>query len=149
MRLALLVTLILCLAGCADLGSPSYLPNRPREPRAGRAAPAVPPAPPGVSQTVTLGVGQTMDITLDSNPTAGYRWFLTQTPDPTVVAVQTHAFVADHDAQGRPGAGGREVFAIKGVSPGFSEMVLDYARPWEREQGKPPAQSHRITVRVR
>jgi len=148
-RLALLFSLLTLLAACADLGSPTYLPNRPREPRPGAAAPAAPPAPPGVSQTVNLGVGQSMDLTLDSNPTTGYRWFLAQSPDPSVVLVETHAFLPDRDAQGRPGAGGREIFAIRGVSPGFTELVLEYHRPWERERGKPPAKVHRITVRVR
>ena len=145
-RIVLLLCLLPLLAGCADLGSPSYLPNRPREPRAGAAAP---PAPPGISQTVNLGVGQTMDISLDSNPTAGFRWFLSQTPDPSVVVVETHAFMPDREAGGLAGADGREIFAIRGVSPGFSEMVLEYARSWERERGKPPAKIHRITVRVR
>ncbi len=148
-RLVLLLSLLAFLAACADLGSPTYLPNRPREPRPGAAAPAAPPAPPGVTQTVNLGVGQSMDLTLDSNPSAGYRWFLVQSPDPSVVLVETHAFRSDRDALGRPGAGGREIFTIRGVSPGFSELVLEYHRPWERERGKPPAQVHRITVRVR
>lgn len=148
-RLALLLSLLTLLAACADLGSPTYLPNRPREPRPGAASPAAPPAPPGVSQTVNLGVGQTMDLTLDSNPTTGYRWFLAQSPDPAVVLVETHAFVRDRETAGLSGAGGREIFAVRGVSPGYTEMVLEYHRPWERERGKPPAKVHRITLRVR
>ncbi|MCA1906029.1 MAG: protease inhibitor I42 family protein [Desulfarculus sp.] len=148
-RLIMLIGLLALLAGCADLGSPTYLPNRPREPRPGSAAPPAPPNPPSVSQTLNLGVGQTLDLTLDSNPTTGYRWFLTQAPDPAVVLVETHAFVRDREATGQAGSGGREIFAIRGVSPGFTEMVLEYHRPWERERGQPPAKVHRITLRVR
>lgn len=148
-RLALLLGLLTLLTACADLGSPTYLPNRPREPRPGAAAPAAPATPPGVSQTVNLGVGQTLDLTLDSNPTTGYRWFLAQPPDPAVVLVETHAFVRDRETAGQVGAGGREIFTVRGVSPGFTEMVLEYHRPWERERGKPPAKVHRITLRVR
>jgi len=136
----------LLLGGCADLGSPTYLPTQPRKPR---PAAAPEPVAPKAGRTLSVDVGETIDLTLDANPTTGFRWFLAQPPDSLVLTLESHVYQSDPGGAGRSGAGGREIFRFRGVSPGSATLVLEYARPWEREKGVAPAQRHAISVRVR
>ncbi|MFH1059075.1 MAG: protease inhibitor I42 family protein [Pseudomonadota bacterium] len=145
---AVLLLACLLLPACADLGSPTYLPPPVRKPRQPALAPAEPATPP-TKRTLSVGVGETVDLTLDSNPSTGFRWFLAQPPDNLVLVLETHFYQSDPDAAGRVGAPGREVFRFRGVSPGSTNLTLEYARPTEREKGLAPAQRHAIAVRVR
>lgn len=146
-RLTIALTLLcLGLAACADLGSPVYLPTQPRKPRPAAQEEA---APAKAGRTLSVGVGETVDLTLDANPTTGFRWHLAQPPDKLVLTLESHLYQPDQAGAGRSGAGGREVFRFRGVSPGSATVVLEYARPWEREKGVAPAQRHAIAIRVR
>lgn len=98
------------------------------------AQPAAPPSQAMVSaanagESVTLAVGGTLTVALPANPSTGYSWVPTSTPEflfqqgqPTFEASSTTTAV---------GAGGTEVIRFKAVAPGSGTLVMEYVRPWE------------------
>lgn len=77
-------------------------------------------------------------ITLKSNRTTGYSWFLKQ-HDKHLIKLVSHKYIAPQ--QQMPGAGGYEIWTFKAkpefFKPGTtSEITLVYARPWQRTSVK-------------
>lgn len=96
---------------------------------------------------VELKVGETMRVTLASNPTTGYSWQIL-TNDPQVLELQGDpVYRADPSAQGLVGAGGTETFTFVARQAGTVKLALGYLRPWE--EGVPPVQTYTLTVTVR
>jgi inhibitor of cysteine peptidase len=94
-------------------------------------------------QTVSIGVGQRLEVRLPANPTTGYQW----TPALRGRAIaQTAAVVYQPQASGLLGAGGTDVFSYRGAAPGTAYLSFGYARSWERTA---PAQRAALTVIVR
>jgi len=79
--------------------------------------------------------GEVFDLTLQSNPTTGFRWDLAGPVDEAVVSLVEHRYMPP--AKQIPGRGGSEVWSFRAVGPGETDIVLVYARSWEK--GKPPA----------
>lgn len=71
---------------------------------------------------------QTASFTLDSNPTTGYSWQVTQSEE--LFRVETEYKENDH-AEGLVGVGGKETIILTPLKPGKTEVTLTYARPWE------------------
>lgn len=95
---------------------------------------------------VELQVGETMRVTLASNPTTGYSWQIL-TNDPQVLEPQGEpVYRSDPSAQGLVGAGGTETFTFVARQPGTVKLALGYLRPWE--EGVPPVQTYTLTVTV-
>lgn len=70
------------------------------------------------------------ELELASNPTTGYRWFVT-CDDEAVVEITEHGFVSD--AEGLLGAGGTENFRLDGAEEGYAVITFRYARSWEED----------------
>lgn len=76
-------------------------------------------------------------LTLQSNPTTGYSWFLVKY-DSGMISAVSHKYVAPDSKL--MGASGYEVWTFK-VSPAAftvprtSKVVMQYARPWEKHSG--------------
>jgi inhibitor of cysteine peptidase len=95
--------------------------------------------------SIELEQGQTLAITLESNPTTGYGWARdpTQTDD---VLVQ----VGEPEYKSKSnliGGGGAETLRFRAEAPGETTLSLVYRRPWE-EDAK-PAQTYTLVVSVR
>lgn len=80
--------------------------------------------------TVTLSVGSRITITLDENPTTGYRWNVTssaglQYVNETFIAPETEVV----------GAGGVHRWQYVAAEPGSAEFTAIYRRPWEEATG--------------
>src|SRR6202008_1576150 len=90
---------------------------------------------------IELPVGQTLEICLGENPTAGFRWSLESMGGPACV------FVKDffEPIFGPPGRGGRHHWQFQTTQVGVGEIELSYRRSWEREK----ASAQRFTLRVR
>ena len=71
---------------------------------------------------------QTVSLTLDSNPTTGYSWQVTQSED--LFEVET-VYTEDEHAEGMTGVGGKETVTLTPKKAGTCEVTLTYARPWE------------------
>ncbi|MFN8532970.1 MAG: protease inhibitor I42 family protein [Dehalococcoidia bacterium] len=96
------------------------------------------------NQGIVVRSGQQFSIALDSNPTTGYSWQLSPTPDPSVVVLVTSRY--QPPASSRPGAGGVELLTFQAIGPGTTTISLGYARPWE--QNTPPVRTARFSVTV-
>lgn len=82
-----------------------------------------------VTRAVTLAVGDTLTVTLASNPTTGFCWTeQTQIANPAVVQQVSH-----HNApavSSMPGAAGSEVWNFAALAAGTTTITTDYNRPW-------------------
>jgi inhibitor of cysteine peptidase len=92
----------------------------------------------------TLGVGQQVKISLDSNPTTGYRWAIDGTLPPQLEQVGESDYAARSKAIG---AGGVEVWTFIGKSTGAGTLRLKYWRSFEPTAA--PARNFEVGVEVR
>jgi inhibitor of cysteine peptidase len=95
---------------------------------------------------VTLDTGQTLVISLPSNPTTGYSWEV-ETIDAAVLS-QTGEPEYVSEAEGDVvGAGGTETFRFEAEASGTLQLTLIYHRPFE--EGVDPIDTFTVTVEVR
>lgn len=96
-------------------------------------------------QFQTFNVGDQFAIVLNSNRTTGYSWSLTEDFfNQDVVELVGHQYISQ--PTGRFGSGGVECWIFAAQSPGGTEIVLTYSRPWETNV--PPAQTATYYVSV-
>ena len=95
-------------------------------------------------QKVTLDVGQTLTLTLKSNPTTGYQWQIAQLEE-AVLKLSSYEYRADMPIT--IGSGGVDVWSFEAQAPGQTTLRLEYVRPWE--EGKEPIQTFSVEVVVR
>ena len=82
-----------------------------------------------ITRTLTLNVGDTLQVSLGSNPSTGFRWTpQMQITDATVLAQAGHEVLGPSVA--RPGAAGRDVWALQAIGPGATRVSTSYGRPW-------------------
>lgn len=90
-----------------------------------------------------VAAGERIRVALTSNPTTGYAWTVTPTPDAAVLTQLGDAFfVAESDLLG---AGGVEVFDFVAQGAGTVTLSLEYARSFESQ---PAAQTWSVTITV-
>ena len=91
---------------------------------------------------MTLRIGETLAVMLDSNPSTGYGWQVV----PMKHAILEMAGEPEYTppAQPLPGAGGQHTFQFAAVGAGTATLALVYRRSFEPNVA--PAQ--RFTVRV-
>jgi predicted secreted protein len=73
-------------------------------------------------------------ITHGGNPTTGYIWVCTISPEGVVREV-SNEYIPDNTNPNIVGSGGKFVFTFEAVAAGEAELVFSYLRPWE--EGKP------------
>ena len=106
---------------------------------------------------VKVPVDGSLIVTLESNPTTGFKWqyeeevkdtlhILTGIPDETVLALVGQKFVAP-EAGAPPGTGGEEVWTFTALKEGKSTISMEYRRPWE--EGVEPDKVFALTVVVK
>ncbi len=85
---------------------------------------------PQMTEGVALKVGETYEVTLDSNPSTGYSWKATF--DESRLKLVEQKFTSGAEA-GQPvvGAGGKETLLFQALSSGTTQVQLAYQRPWE------------------
>ncbi|MGI9125420.1 MAG: protease inhibitor I42 family protein [Mycobacterium sp.] len=82
-----------------------------------------------LTRTVTLAVGDFLQVSLGSNASTGFQWAEQMTiSDPKVLAQTGHETVG---AAGQPGASGREVWVLQAMGRGTATVSTTYSRPWE------------------
>jgi len=86
-----------------------------------------------ISQEVEVAVGDSLIVTLCSNPTTGFRWSeLAQISDQSVLKQVDHEFVSpEGEPPPPPGTPGQEVWTFKALKQGTTELSLEYSQPWE------------------
>lgn len=91
-----------------------------------------------------LAQGQTLVVSLESNPTTGYRWEVSGSTAPALRQVGEAAFEARSDLIGAPGV---ETFRFQAAAAGQTSLTLVYRRPWE--EGVEPLETFSVQVAVR
>ena len=97
---------------------------------------------------VELEQAQILVVTLESNPTTGYRWELVENQESILEQMGEAEFKPSET--GEPplvGAGGWEIFRFKAISAGQMTLQLVYHRSWE--EGVEPLKTFSLQVVVR
>ncbi len=92
---------------------------------------------------VDLSVGETLEVRLPENRTAGYQWVLATEGRP----VLTSEGQAYEGAAAPPGRAGQHIWRFRATQPGDATLEFCYRRPWESEA--PPTRTFTIHPRVR
>ena len=80
---------------------------------------------------VQVGIGQTLDVTLESNPSTGYSWQVVEVPG--VLEQVGEATFATEAAGDVVGAAGTETLQFTALGAGTGTLLLEYRRPWETD----------------
>ena len=94
-------------------------------------------------QTVTMVVGDALQVMLAENPTTGYVWAIVTNDDAVLRLSDEPAYEAESDALG---AGGTRTFLFNAVGAGTSVLRLVNAR--QQDTAVEPAATFEITVQV-
>jgi inhibitor of cysteine peptidase len=92
-----------------------------------------------------LVVGQSLTLTLPSNPTTGYRW-LVQNPASEILRSLGPEVYSGPEASGIVGSGGQSTWRFQAKAAGESHLILVYQQPWAPEES--PVQTFDCAVRV-
>lgn len=98
--------------------------------------------------SATLSVGDTLKVSLPSNPSTGYSWKIQGNDAKVLLPVGDSQFSLGDNATPMPGAGGTQTFTFKGVSAGSSKLALVYVRPWETTVTPTPDDTFTVDVTV-
>jgi inhibitor of cysteine peptidase len=93
--------------------------------------------------TITLAVGDVLEVALPANPTTGFTWEVTAVDGAILSAAGDYVFVADSTAV--VGSGGTMTFSFDVLAPGTTTLEMVYHRTFESE---PPADTFTVTVTV-
>ena len=94
-----------------------------------------------------LPVGQSRSFTMPSLGTSGYIWRERIVGEPDVVSVSWQRGFPPGTEPPAVGVSAPETLTIHALKPGGVTLLLEQARPWERDQA--PQRQERITVRVK
>jgi inhibitor of cysteine peptidase len=83
--------------------------------------------------SVTLEPGQQLQISLESNPSTGFRWNLVQEPDANVLILVSSTYVEPVTDDQVVGAPGTEVWTFEAAAAGTTSLELAYFRSFEPE----------------
>jgi len=95
---------------------------------------------------VSLDAGQTLVVSLPSNPTTGYSWEV-ESIDAAVLSLAGDPEYVSEAEGDVVGAGGTETFRFDAEAPGTVQLTLIYHRPFE--EGVDPIDTFSVTVEVR
>ena len=91
-----------------------------------------------------IGVGDTFQLELTSNPSTGYSWIWSNQQAVSVVEKMDMKYTASNP--GLMGGGGTQVWTFKGVKSGSDSLKLEYKRSWE---SVPAVETKTIKVSVK
>jgi inhibitor of cysteine peptidase len=97
---------------------------------------------------VQVDSGQVIVLTLESNPSTGYRWEVVDADNAVLQQVGEAEFtIASELDPPPPGTGGVEEFRFEAIGAGETTLKLVYHRPWE--EGVEPLETFAVEVVVR
>lgn len=84
---------------------------------------------------VKIAASGSLQISLDSNPTTGFKWELTNISDAAVLEKVSNIFETPQVKlkEGSPpvvGAGGKEFWNFKALKKGNATVSMEYNQPW-------------------
>src|SRR5690606_39698816 len=93
-----------------------------------------------------LHAGQTLTITLPSNPTTGFRWEVADAAPGVLRSLSQEVYTTPEDA-GLVGSAGQSTWRYQAYQPGEWRLLMHYRRPWETEVASAKTIDCRIKVR--
>ncbi len=82
-----------------------------------------------VSRTVEMNKGDTLTLTVGSNPTTGFSWAeQTVIGDAAIIAQTQHEFI--QPTSNAVGAAGKDVWTFQALKSGTTQISSEYSRPW-------------------
>ena len=94
---------------------------------------------------ITAKTGETLTLTLDSNPTTGYSWQVLEINNTILVQQGDPEYKQALGTEGLVGSGGTETFRFNAAGAGTTTLKLGYMRPWE---SVPPIETFTVQVIV-
>ena len=94
-------------------------------------------------QTVTMGVGDILQITLAENQSTGYLWAVVTNDEAVLRTSEAPAYEVDSDTEG---AGGRKTFIFEAAAPGTS--MLRMVNAMSQETAVEPDRTFELAVQV-
>jgi len=94
-----------------------------------------------------LARGQTLIVTLDSNPTTGYSWAVADVDKNVLHQIGDSVYQSSNTNPNVVGAGGKETFHFEAANAGTTTLKMIYRRPWET--GVAPIKTFTVQVTVR
>jgi len=100
-----------------------------------------------LSYSPEIEIGDSITVTLCSNPTTGFRWSESaEISNQSVLEQISHGYTAPED-ENIVGGAGKETWTFRGIERGMASISIEYSRPWEGgEQGE---WTFSITVKVK
>lgn len=138
LRSTSLLMALTALAGCA--GQPTSVSIEPSA-----KALQVSPGQQARCKPIELKQGQTLILSLPSNPTTGFRWQLFDAAPSVLKALGPEVYRVPEEA-GIVGSAGLSTWRFQATLPGQGRLLLQYQRPWE--QGVAPALIYDCAVHV-
>jgi inhibitor of cysteine peptidase len=120
------VGLILAAAGCA--GAQAAANEHPKEVKIEVNADQF-AANKHITQNIEVNAGDTLTVTLASNPTTGFQWGETQITDKAIIQQTKSEYV--EPVQGMLGAAGKQIYTLKALKIGETKVSTQYSRPWQ------------------
>ncbi len=96
---------------------------------------------------IALKKGQTVVITLESNPTTGYSWQMAPSDDGVLVQAGEAEFEENPRGKDMVGVGGAETLRFEAKESGQTTLELVYRRPWEKDEKPIETFSVQVTVK--
>ena len=97
-------------------------------------------------ERVELKTGELLIVTLESNPSTGYAWEVSQTDETILMQKGKAEFQQVTQPEGLVGAGGTEAFRFEAVGVGQVTLMLVYHRSWE--ENVEPLQTYTLQIVV-
>jgi predicted secreted protein len=94
-------------------------------------------------RTIELRAGAALEIVLPGNPTTGYHWEIAKVNSRILGLMGEIEYLSVSD---KAGAGGEFVLHFEALSPGRTDLLLIYQRPFEVD--REPENVFEITVNV-
>jgi len=94
-------------------------------------------------ENIETRLGEDLVITLESNPTTGYSWRLSE-PLPGILELVGKEFKPAENMENIAGAGGIEEWTLKSIEKGRAAVSFEYVRPWEKD--KPPVKRRTFLI---
>lgn len=95
---------------------------------------------------VKMKKGQTLVVSLESNPTTGYSWQMVPSDDGVLVQVGEAKFEESPRGRDMVGVGGVETLRFQAKETGQTTLELAYRRPWETSEKPIETFSIQVTV---
>ena len=92
-----------------------------------------------------MKAGEQFAVTLEANPTTGYRWRLSRPLDSKMLKFRGQGYMPIETEL--VGSGGIEVWVFKALRRGKTILSFEYVRQWEK--GEPPVATRDITIFIK